>query len=135
MAKDTLKARGIFPSLTVNDIAVSKRFYVDGLGFAVKDEWKDDKGKVLGYMLNAGSAASGLGIGQDDFAKGRDRVKGIGVRFWIETDQDLEAIAKSVKAAGFKLDSEPAKLEWGKMAFSVSDPDGYKVTVTEPNNS
>lgn len=133
MAKDTLKARGIFPSLTVSDVAASRRFYVDGLGFSAKDEWKDDKGTVMGYMLNAGGASSGLGIGQDDFAKGRDRVKGIGIRLWIETDQDLETIAKSVKAAGFKLDSEPAKLQWGKMAFAVSDPDGYKLTITEPN--
>jgi catechol 2,3-dioxygenase-like lactoylglutathione lyase family enzyme len=133
MAREPLKASGVFPSLTVSDIAASRRFYVDGLGFSVKDEWKDDKGTVMGYMLNAGSAASGLGIGQDDFAKGRDRVKGTGVRFWIETGQDLEAIAKGVKAAGFKLDSEPAKLQWGKMAFAVSDLDGYKLTITEPS--
>ena len=48
MAKDTLKARGIFPSLTVSDVAASRRFYVEGLGFSVKDEWKDDKGTVMG---------------------------------------------------------------------------------------
>jgi catechol 2,3-dioxygenase-like lactoylglutathione lyase family enzyme len=133
MAKETLKARGMMPSLTVSDVAASKRFYVDGLGFTVKDEWKDDKGLVQGYMLNAGSSSAGLGIGQDDFAKGRDRVKGIGIRLWIETDQDLSAIASSVKAAGFKLDGEPAKLQWGKMAFAVTDPDGYKITITEPS--
>lgn len=133
MAKDTLKARGIFPSLTVNDIAASKKFYVDGLGFSVMDEWKDKTGKILGYMLKAGTEGVGLGIGQDDFAKGRDRAKGIGVRLWIETTQDLVGIANSVKAAGFALDSEPAKMEWGKMAFAATDPDGYKISVTEPN--
>ncbi len=132
MAKDTLKANGIFPSLTVNDIAASKRFYVDGLGFSVMDEWKDDKGTVMGYRFSAGDNI-GLGVGQDDFSKGRDRVKGIGARLWIETTQDLAEIAKSVKAAGFALDSEPAKTPWGKMAFGVTDPDGYKLTVTEPN--
>ena len=133
MANESLQARGIMPSLTVSDVALSKRFYVDGLGFSIADEWKDDKGTLMGYMLNAGGASSGLGIGQDDFAKGRDRVKGIGIRLWIETDQDLGAIAQRVKAAGFKLDGEPAKLQWGKMAFSVTDPDGYKLTITEPN--
>lgn len=132
MAKDTLKANGIFPSLTVSDVAASKRFYVDGLGFSVMDEWKDDKGKVMGYMLSAGSKGVGLGIGQDDFAKGKDRVKGIGVRLWVETTQDLAEIAKGLKAAGFASESEPAKTEWGKMSFAVSDPDGYKITFTEP---
>lgn len=133
MAMDTLKANGIFPSLTVSDIVASKRFYVDGLGFSVMDEWKDDKGTVMGYMLSAGSKGVGLGIGQDDFAKGRDRAKGIGIRLWIETTQNLAEIAKSVKAAGFAVDSEPAKTDWGKMAFGVTDPDGYKLTLTEPN--
>lgn len=133
MAKETLTASGIFPSLTVNNVAVSKRFYVEGLGFSVMDEWKDDKGTVMGYMLSAGTKGVGLGIGQDDFAKGRDRVKGIGIRLWIETTQNLTEIAKSVKAAGFKVDGEPAKLQWGNMALAVTDPDGYKLTLTEPN--
>ncbi len=82
MVRESLKARGIFPSLTVSDVAASRKFYVDGLGFSIKDEWKEDKGKLMGFMLNAG----------------------------------------------------PAKLQWGKMAFAVTDPDGYKLTVTEPNS-
>ena len=133
MPNANLKARTLTPSLTVSDLTRSKQFYVDGLGFSVLQEWKDDKGQVQGYMLSAGSETSGLGIGQDDFAKGRDRVKGVGVRIWIETDQDIAGIAKRVKAAGFALDSEAATLPWGKLGFMISDPDGYKLTVTEPN--
>lgn len=133
MPNANLKARTLTPSLTVSDLTRSKQFYVDGLGFSVLQEWKDDKGHVQGYMLSAGSETSGLGIGQDDFAKGRDRVKGVGMRIWIETDQDIEAIAKGMKGAGFKLDSEPAPLPWGPVGFMVTDPDGYKLTVTKPN--
>lgn len=133
MAKISLEASSVVPSLTVNDFQVSRRFYVDGLGLSVKDEWKDDKGQVMGLMLSAGSGSAMLGIGQDDFKKGRDRVKGIGVRLWVETDQDIAAIANSVKEAGFKLDNEPAPLPWGPMGFSVTDPDGYKLTISQPN--
>lgn len=133
MAKGTLNAKSIMPSITVNDVEVSRRFYVDGLGFTLKDEWKDDAGKVNGLMLSAGSDAHGLGVAQDDFKKGRDRAKGIGTRIWIETDQDIEALGKQIKAAGFALESEPGPLPWGPIGFMVSDPDGYKLTILKPS--
>ncbi|MEJ7758274.1 MAG: VOC family protein [Gemmatimonadaceae bacterium] len=78
MTEEALKARGLEPSLTVNDVDQSIRFYRDGLGFNVKEEMKGDDGKVLGARFEAGNAR--LGISQDDFSKGRDRAKGIGVR-------------------------------------------------------
>ncbi len=132
MAKGTLKANSLMPSITANDIKQSIKFYVDGLGFSVRDEMKDANGAITGVILSTGNTAAGIGISQDDFSKGRDRVKGIGVRLWIETDQDIGEIAASVKAAGFKIDGEPAPLPWGPLAFGVTDPDGYKLTVTKP---
>lgn len=133
MPATTLNASSLIPSITVNDLARSRKFYVDGLGFSIKDEWKDDKGVVSGLMLSAGSDAHGLGIAQDDFKKGRDRAKGIGTRLWIETKQDIETIGKNLKAAGFPLDSEPGKLPWGPMGFLVTDPDGFKLTILQPS--
>jgi len=130
MTENMLKARGLEPSLTVNDVDQSIRFYRDGLGFTVSDEMKDDQGKVQGVRFQAGAAR--LGISQDDFSKGRDRTKGIGVRLWIETEQDLEALAKRATDFGITLDHGPAPLPWGPIAFAVTDPDGYKLTITHP---
>ena len=56
----------------------------------------------------------------------------MGIRFHIETDQDIQALARQVKDAGFKLDSEPGKLPWGPVGFSLTDPDGYKLSVSKP---
>lgn len=124
-----LQAKGLVPSVTANDMTKSVRFYTEGLGFVIQEEWKDE-GVLKGVMLEAGKAM--LGVSQDDFAKGRDRVKGVGMRLHIETDQDIEALARQVKEAGFPLDSEPAKLPWGPIGFSLTDPDGFKVTVSKP---
>lgn len=124
-----LQAKGLVPSVTANDMTKSVRFYTEGLGFVIQEEWKDE-GVLKGVMLEAGKAM--LGVSQDDFAKGRDRVKGVGMRLHIETDQDIEALARQVKEAGFPLDSEPAKLPWGPVGFSLTDPDGFKVTVSKP---
>lgn len=117
---------GFQPSLTVNDVAKSIHFY-EGLGFAVADR-HEAEGVLRFAMLKAGEAQ--IGVGQDDFAKGRDRVKGTGVRLWLTTKADLKQLADSAKAAGIKLDSEVQPLPWGQLAFTVTDPDGYAITIT-----
>jgi lactoylglutathione lyase len=129
MTSATLQVRSLAPSLTVNDLKRSIRFYTEGLGFAVDEEMKED-GKVLGVMLQAGETH--LGLSQDDFAKGRDRVKGIGMRLYFETDQDVATLAKQAKGAGIPLDSEAGPLPWGPMGFTVTDPDGFKLTIANP---
>lgn len=120
-----LQATHLAPHLTVNDLAKSLAFY-EGLGFAVSERW-EDKGKLLGVMLHAG--AGGLGLSQDDFAKGTARVKGVGMRTWITTEQDIDAIASRAKAAGVPLDSEPEDYPWGGRGFGATDPDGFKLTI------
>jgi len=124
-----LQAKGLVPSVTANDMKKSVRFYTEGLGFAIQEEWKEE-GVLKGVMLEAGKAM--LGVSQDDFSKGKDRVKGVGTRFHLETDQDIEVLARQVKEAGFKLDSEPGKLPWGPVGFSLTDPDGFKLTISKP---
>jgi uncharacterized glyoxalase superfamily protein PhnB len=121
----SLRLRTLAPSFTVDDVERSKRFYVDGLGFTVKDTWEKD-GKVLGYMLVAGSCE--IGIGQDDWAKGRDRKKGIGWRLYAETTQDLDALAKRLRGHGVEVDG-PKESSWGPRILSVTDPDGFVLTL------
>ena len=123
---ETLRARDITPGLTVNDLARSIRFYTDGLGFIMHERWEDG-GQLLGVMLKAGSCH--LGLSQDDWAKGRDRVKGVGMRVWITTTQDIDEMAERAWAAGIQLDHEPQEMEWGARAFAVTDPDGFKLTI------
>jgi len=125
-AAGTLNAVGVAPGLTCNDLRRSLHFYCDGMGFGIEEETEVD-GSVVFVMLRAGNAR--LGIGQDDFAKGRDRVKGVGMRLWIATEQDITAIAERVKAAGYTLDQEPEPLPWGPLGFAVTDPDGFRITV------
>jgi len=121
-----LQATQVAPGFTSNDLTRSITFY-ESLGFAVGDRWEDG-GKLLGVMLHAGNCM--LGLTQDDFAKGKDRVKGIGMRTWIKTDQDIDEIAARAKAAGVKLDGDPEDYPWGGRGFAVTDPDGFKLTIS-----
>ncbi len=68
---------------------------------------------------------------QDDFAKGRDRVKGIGTRLNLRTIQDVDAVAARITSQGGTLTYPPRDMEWGERAFGVDDPDGFHLTVLQ----
>src|SRR5688572_6009473 len=90
-----LQVKTIAPSLTVDDLQQSMRFF-EGLGFGVEDRWEEN-GVLLGVMLRAGEAR--IGLSQDDWKKGRDRQKGVGMRIFLETAQNIDELAARAKAA------------------------------------
>ena len=122
----TLNAKSILAGLTVDDLAKSIMFY-EALGFAVGQRWEQD-GTLMSVMLKAGELE--LGLNQDDWKKGRNRQKGIGTRLNIETAQSIDEIAARVKAAGFALDMEPFDTQWKTRQFELTDPSGFKLTVS-----
>lgn len=123
----SLRLRSLSPSFTVNDLDRSLLFYVQGLGFTVKQRWEQD-GRLMGVMLLAGNCE--IGIGQDDWAKGRDRVKGVGFRIYAETVQDLDQLAERIRGQGFTADG-PKTESWGATTVTVTDPDGFMITFHE----
>jgi uncharacterized glyoxalase superfamily protein PhnB len=124
--RDAVRIRAIVPSLTVDDLQKSIGFY-EALGFAVEERW-EDKGTLLGVMMRVGDAQ--IGLNQDDWKKGRDRTKGIGVRVsFSATRADVDELATRLKSAGATLKSEPHDTEWNSRAFEVADPSGYLLTI------
>lgn len=122
----TLEAKTILPGLTVDDLARSITFY-EALGFGVAERWEQD-GTLMSVMIQAGDLQ--IGLNQDDWKKGRDRTKGVGTRLNIETAQNIDEIAARVKAAGFALEVEPFDTPWKTRQFELSDPSGFKLTVS-----
>ena len=124
-ATKTLQGTGVMPSLTVNDLQKSLDFFA-ALGFEVEDRWEDN-GVLLGAMLKAGNAR--IGLSQDDGKKGQDRVKGVGMRIYIEADDNIDDVAARAKAAGVTLTREPHDTDWGSRAFEVREPSGFALTI------
>jgi catechol 2,3-dioxygenase-like lactoylglutathione lyase family enzyme len=114
------------PSFTVNDLEKSLAWYRDVLGFAVEETWKDE-GKVVGVSLRAGNVS--FMIGQDDWKKGRDRTKGEGFRIFCLTKGNVDDLAKRIEAKGGRLDRGPTDEPWGVRDISLTDPDGFKITI------
>ena len=124
-SQNGLHGKGVMPSLTVNNLQQSLDFF-DGLGFEVEDKWEVD-GKLLGAMLKAGEAR--LGLSQDDGKKGLNRVKGVGVRIYVEAADDIDQVAARAKKAGITLAKEPHDTDWGTRAFEVTEPSGFLLTI------
>jgi uncharacterized glyoxalase superfamily protein PhnB len=120
------------PSFTVNDLNRSLAWYRDVLGFGVEETWKDDGGKIMGVSLKAGDVS--FMIGQDDWKKGRDRKKGEGFRIYCETKKNVDDLARQIEAKGGRLDSGPTDQSWGVRDITVTDPDGFKITIARPQS-
>lgn len=120
--------QSVAAGFTVNDAAASLKWYCDVLGFKVKERWEQE-GTFLGGSVVQGGVT--INIGQDDWKLGRDRQKGQGVRLYITTADDVDKYAKTITSRGATLDHEP-KSDWGVRAFSITDPDGYKITFMRP---
>ena len=123
--RTSLHGKSVMPSLTVDDLQRSLDFFI-GLGFEVEERWEDN-GVLLGAMVKAGDAR--LGLSQDDGRKGRERIKGVGLRLYIEAAGNIDDIAAGARAAGTTLTSEPHDTEWGARAFEVTEPSGFVLTI------
>ena len=123
--QEAVQISAIVPTLTVDDLQKSITFY-EALGFAIDERWEEN-GTLLGVMLRAGRTQ--IGLNQDDWNKGRDRKKGIGVRLSLLTPQNVDEIARRAKSAGITLKSEPQDTEWKSRAFEVIDPSGFLLTI------
>ncbi len=126
---ENLRLRAVMPTLTVNDLHASLEFYRDVLGFIVVDTIEHE-GTLVGASVRAGTVD--ILLGQDDFAKGRNRVKGVGARLYCVTHQDIDEVAAAIKSRGGKLDSEPQDQPWGTRDVALTDPDGYKLSISSP---
>lgn len=116
-------------SITATDLEKSLAWYCDVLGFRVTQRYERE-GRAVAASLAAGPVR--ILLGQDDGAKGWDRVKGQGCSFQITTHQDIDELARRAVEAGAALETEPTSTPWGVRIFRVRDPDGFLFTISSP---
>ena len=120
-----LQAKTVSPSLTVDNLQQSIAFF-EGLGFGIEERWEEN-GVLQGVSLRAGEAL--INISQDDWKKGRNRQKGVGMRIFVNTKQDIDQLAANAKKAGVTLAAEPHDTPYGSRAFDATEPSGFTVTI------
>lgn len=112
-------------SLGVRDVAVSRRFYCDGLGF----ELVADLGMVvfvqaghalaIGLITNADLAAD---MGVDVPAPGGSMVT---LAHNVESEEEVDAFLVTAVHAGALILKPAQRAEWGGYSGYFKDPDGH----------
>ena len=122
----------VVPFLGVTDIERSLRFYLDGLGFAIKHKWEPE-GRIRWCWLTRGGASLMLQEYVKEGHGGRrpEGVLGQGVSLSFQCEDAL-ALYREFRTSGL----EPSEPFVGNSMWvtSLSDPDGYRVEFESPTD-
>lgn len=123
--KATIAVQQVVPFFAVTNIERSVRYYVDGLGFVMKNKWEVE-GKLRWCWLELGGAAlmlqEFLRQGHDAWVPSCKVGEGVSLNFICD---DAIAFYHVVKSRGIEA-SEP-QVGNAMWVTSLKDPDGYKL--------
>jgi lactoylglutathione lyase len=113
-----------FTSLQVRDLATSKEFYTEKLGFELAD-MKNPEAVI--FKFNKGDASFAI---RKPLEKLDNKELGNGVSIWFSIDEKIEQLQASFIKKGVSILGSIMDTPFGK-ALHVKDPDGYKLTFLE----
>lgn len=115
-----------FISLGVRDVAASRRFYVDGLGWPVHQEFPGD---VVFIQANHGLMLSLWNVEQMQDEASADPPSGIPcvtLSHNVGSPADVDRTLAEAEAAGAKVVGPPKRQPWGGYTGYFADPDGFR---------
>ena len=111
--------------LGVTDMERSKRFYMNGLGWKIENDYKisvffvSHGGSRVGFYGREGLADM-VGISPDGSG-----FSGVVFNYVVRSETRVDEILDEAKKAGGRILKPAAKLQWGGYGGSFADPDGY----------
>jgi catechol 2,3-dioxygenase-like lactoylglutathione lyase family enzyme len=123
-----MKFNKLIPELSVSNIHVSKKFYIEILNFKLEYERPEDKFAFLSYngsQIMIEEVNNNWSVGKLNYPFGR------GINFQIETNE-IEKISERLKSNSIKIYKDIFKSEYTagdeifiEQELLVQDPDGY----------
>ena len=121
----------VVPFLGVNDMERSLRFYLDGLGFTLKNKWEPE-GRIRWCWLTRGGASVMLQEFIKEGHEGRPGgVLGQGVNLCFQCEDAL-ALYREFRARG--IEAEEPFVGNSMWVTILRDPDGYKLDFESPTD-
>ncbi|MGW4841987.1 VOC family protein [Nocardia brasiliensis] len=111
--------------LGVADMERSKQFYVDGLGWKIKDDYgvsvffEPDGGSRVGFYGREGLAGQ---VGTSPEGSG---FSGLVLTYVVRSEERVAEIVAEAEKAGATVLKPAGALPWGGYGGSFADPDGY----------
>ena len=112
--------------LGVEDVDRAKRFYVDGLGCSIEQDYP-------GFVrCSLGEGSSGLALYEREAAAAEAGVpaegsgfRGVSFHFITDSRDEVDDVMRTAEAAGATVVKEAAAAEWGGYFGYFADPDGH----------
>ncbi len=119
--------------LGVRDVARAKKFYAEGLGAAIEQDYP-------GFVsLSLGEGSSSLALYQWDAAAQDAGVspegsgfRGVSFHFITDSREAVDKVIARAVAAGGSVVRKPEGAQWGGYFGYFADPDGYLWKVATP---
>jgi len=124
--RQDFNVKQVVPFFRVASMERSLRFYVDGLGFTIKNQWVPD-GTIRWCWLEKGGAALML----QTFGKVPEEKPGIGVSLAFQCEDAL-ALYREFISRG--LDASEPQVGNSLWVTLVTDPDGYRLEFASPTD-
>lgn len=130
-----MKYNDLIPELIVSDIEKSKEFYINLLGFKIEYEREEDKF----VFLSLNEIQLMLEQGTDEELKTMKYPFGNGVNFSFGVEmENVEKIYKKLKEKNYPIKKDIEKRYFRvndqiltPTEFSILDPDGYYIRITD----
>ena len=119
-----------FPMLAVRDLAASARWYQQVLGFQIVFEMPGPSGAPVLIHLRWAKYADLLLVSD---ASQTSAAKGVGVTLYFAMAQgSVDDFAAQIGSKGVSIVSGPVDQRWNAREVILLDPDGYRLTFTQP---
>jgi uncharacterized protein len=111
--------------LGVEDLARSKKFYADGLGCTIEQDYPtfvllglgDGSSSLALYPKEAAAQDAGVSPEGSGF-------RGVSFHFIVTSKEEVDEVLGQATAAGGDVVKKPTATGWGSFGY-FSDPDGY----------
>jgi predicted enzyme related to lactoylglutathione lyase len=118
----------------VEDLARSKKFYGEGLGCTIDQDYPN----FVSFNLGEGSSSLGLyeweAAAQDAGVSSEGSgFRGVSFHFIVTSSEAVDEVMRDAVAAGGGVVREAAASQWGGYFGYFSDPDGYFWKVASPS--
>jgi uncharacterized protein len=111
--------------LGVDDLARSKKFYGEGMGCMIDQDYpnfvlfKLGEGSSSLALYERGAAAQDAGVSPEGSG-----FRGVSFHFIVPSSKSVDEVMEKAVAAGAEVVKAPEAVQWGYFGY-FSDPDGY----------
>lgn len=120
-----MNVKQVVPFLHVSNMETSLHYYIDGLGFTMKNKWVVD-GKIRWCWLELGGAALML----QEFRKPPKPEGGVSLCFQAD---DALVLYQEFGSRG--IDASEPQVGNALWVTSLTDPDGYRLSFSSPTDT